>query len=182
MRQVSKLNNGSQHRKMVRGIIISGFAGIGKTTIAEKYNSKIIDLESSDFKWVYGDESTANMSKESRKGVSNRRLNPEWPQNYMNAILEAREQFDIVLISQGTDIRDLLTENNIEFLLSFPSEDCKQEYLHRYISRGNQQSFVQLIEQNFEKWVQDLMQCSQKKLIINPGQHLEDVLKENGLI
>ena len=48
----------------MEGIIISGFAGIGKTTIAEKYQNRIIDLESSDFKWVYEDDTTANMSKE----------------------------------------------------------------------------------------------------------------------
>lgn len=57
-----------------------------------------------------------------------------------------------------------------------------EAYLNRYTARGNQQAFVELIESNFEKWVQDLMNCPQQKLIINPGQHLEDVLKENELI
>ena len=76
----------------MKGIIISGFAGIGKTTISKKYKNRIIDLESSDFKWVYGDETTANMSKESRKGVQNRVLIPEWPRNYMEAIIKATEK------------------------------------------------------------------------------------------
>ena len=100
----------------------------------------------------------------------------------MEAIIETTKKFEIVLIAQGNDIRDLLDENNIEYLISFPAVECKEEYLNRYTARGNQQAFVELIESNFEKWVQDLMNCSQQKLIINPGQHLEDVLKENELI
>lgn len=166
----------------MEGIIISGFAGIGKTTIAEKYQNRIIDLESSDFKWVYEDDTTANMSKELRKGVSNRMLNPEWPRNYMKAIMEATKKFDIVLIAQGNDIRDLLDENRIEYCICFPAVECKQEYLDRYMARGNQQAFVELIKSNFKTWVEDLMDCPQQKLIMKPGQHLEDVMKENGLI
>jgi len=54
----------------MKGKIISGFAGIGKTTLALK-KQDIIDLESSDFKWRYSDDETANMNKENRKGIEN---------------------------------------------------------------------------------------------------------------
>lgn len=165
----------------MKGIIISGFAGIGKTTIVDKYQGRIIDLESSDFKWIYEDDATA-MLKEERKGVANRKLNPEWPKNYMKAILEATEKFEFILIAQGKDIRNLLEENEIEYFITFPALECKQEYLERYQARGNQPDFVELIKVNFEKWVQELMECPQRKLIMKPGQYLEDIMKEQGLI
>lgn len=166
----------------MKGIIISGFAGIGKTTVEKKYPGRVIDMESSDFKWIYGDVQTENMLKEARKGVLNKRVNPEWPANYVEAIKNVAENFDVILISQQDDVRALLDENQIEYLLVFPSIECKEEYLSRYISRGNQQAFVKLIKANFEKWIQDLMQCPGRKFIMRPGQHLEDVLKENKII
>lgn len=166
----------------MKGVIVSGFAGIGKTTVEKKYPGRVIDMESSDFKWLYGDSQTESMEKEARKGTANKRINPEWPTNYVEAIKKVAEQFDVVLISQQDDVRALLDQNEIEYVLVFPAIECKQEYLSRYILRGNQQVFVKLMKANFEKWIQSLMQCSQRKFIMQPGEHLEDVLKKNNVI
>ena len=76
----------------MKGEIISGFAGIGKTTLSRK-NQDIIDLESSDFKWRYYDNETANMDKENRKGVENKEINPDWPKNYLEAIVEKVQEY-----------------------------------------------------------------------------------------
>lgn len=43
-------------------MIISGFAGIGKNCLGNKYKN-VIDLESSDYKWLYSAE-LENMDKE----------------------------------------------------------------------------------------------------------------------
>ena len=67
-------------------MIISGFAGIGKTTFCKKFKNSI-DLESSDFHWIY-EEDALNMDKEKRKGTTKKMLNPEWPENYVKAIQE----------------------------------------------------------------------------------------------
>lgn len=166
----------------MKGIIVSGFAGIGKTTVEKKYPGRVIDMESSDFKWIYGDSQTENMEKEARKGIDNKRANPKWPANYVEAIKKVAEEFDVVLVSQQDDVRALLEQNGIEYVLVFPSLECKQEYLGRYILRGNQQTFVKLMKANFEKWIQNLMLCPQQKFIMQPGEHLEDVLKKNNII
>ena len=45
-------------------MIISGFAGIGKTTVS-KLNRNSIDLESSDFHWIY----KTNVQNLERNGI-----------------------------------------------------------------------------------------------------------------
>ena len=166
----------------MKGSIISGFAGIGKTTLQKMYPKEVIDLESSDYKWRYLDEETANMQKEERKGAENRVLNPEWPNNYLEAILSKVQQYRYVLISQGNDIRDLLDKNRIDYILAFPSIQCKNEYVERYKSRGNSDKFVALIEENFARWIEELSKCPQKKIIIKPGNNLESEMKDLGLL
>lgn len=75
--------------------IIAGFAGIGKTTLANKYKN-VIDLESSYYKW--DNTGITNISIEKSKGMKNRIKNPNWPQNYYDAIKEASKKYDIVLV------------------------------------------------------------------------------------
>lgn len=163
---------------MSKGIIISGFAGIGKTTVTEKYPNQIVDLESSDYKWIYEDKDTANMLKEVRKGVSHKHQNPAWPQNYVNAIKKYSEKFDVVLIAQHEDIRNLLDKNKVEYVLCFPNSNCKKEYVERYTKRGNQQDFMEMMKNNFEQRIEDLKKCPQKQFVLSSGKFLEDILKD----
>jgi len=156
------------------GIIISGFAGIGKTTLQKKYQS-VIDLESSDFKWIYQDETIESLDKEKRKGISNRIQNPLWPLNYVKEIIQKSKEYQIVLISQDLDLRNCLRENGCKYYVCFPKKECKQEYIERYKNRGNNEKFISLVSDNFENWVDALMN-EENKLIMEPGEYLEETL------
>ena len=69
--------------------IISAFPGIGKTTLAKEHHS-VIDLESSNYKWLDID---SNLPIEQRKGMS-KTLNPNFPENYIRDIVSlAREGY-----------------------------------------------------------------------------------------
>lgn len=74
------------------GIIIAGFATCGKSVLGRKYKN-ILDLESSPFKNIMRDD----LSVEEQKGTK-REINPLWPQNYYDAIKDAIEEYDIVLV------------------------------------------------------------------------------------
>ena len=156
------------------GIIISGFAGIGKTTIDEKWPN-IIDLESSDYKWNYENIKTEFMNKEKRKGIANRSPNPSWPKNYIKKIIEKAKEYDIVLISQDLEARECLKENGYSYYVCFPTKECKQQFIERYKNRGNNNKFISLINENFERWIDALM-AEDNKLIMKPGEYLEDTL------
>lgn len=55
---------------MNNGIIVVGFATVGKTTLSKKYKN-VIDLESSPYRWDYSN--IGNIPIEKRKGLKNRR-------------------------------------------------------------------------------------------------------------
>ena len=83
-----------------KGLIISGFGGVGKTFLAKKYKN-VIDLESSPYKYDY---STVNKKDyEKLKGTENRTLNPNYPQNYIQAIKEAAKKYDVVCVRFNGD-------------------------------------------------------------------------------
>lgn len=117
----------------MRGKLIAGFGGIGKTTLAKKYNN-VLDLESSNFKYII-DEELKKLEVEERKGLKKRKLNKDFPKNYYNAIIKNLEKYDIVLISMHNEIVKLLKENNIEYIVVYPKEDMFDEIMQRFIKR-----------------------------------------------
>jgi len=52
----------------------------------------------------------------------------------------------------------------------------KEEMISRYLSRGNQESFVNLLKTNYEKFVGDLSIDPNEKIILKSGQYLSDLV------
>lgn len=159
-------------------MIISGFAGIGKTYLGNKYED-IIDLESSDYKWIYSDE-VNGMDWEKRKGLTERLFNPDWPENYINAILEAEKKYKIVLISQSVEILAELRLRKIPFIVVIPDINLKEEYIARCRKRGNNEVFIGFISDYYEYFINKLMSKDDPKVILKSGEYLEDVLIKEG--
>ena len=87
---------------MSKGYLIGGFKAIGKTTLARKYDN-VIDLESSDYKYLL-DDNLKEFSKEERKGRKDRVKNPEYPMNYINEMISLKNQGKIVLFACKKEI------------------------------------------------------------------------------
>ena len=90
----------------------------------------------------------------------------KFPQNYIAHIKENIGKADIILVSSHDVVRDALVLNNIEFTMVYPDISIKDEYIDRYIKRGNNEGFVELLKQNWETWIGE----------IQSGQYLSDVL------
>jgi len=163
---------------MSKEIIISGYAGTGKTTVGNKYKN-IIDLDCSDYKWIYKNDDIKNMENELRKGINDRIVNPQWPYNYVKSIVENTLIYDIVLISQQKELRDLLDSKGVNYIVCFPSLDCKDKYINRYRERGNNETFIGVQEQNYNKWVSKLLESPKDKIILSKDQYLDDFLIKN---
>lgn len=133
-------------------LLISAFPGCGKSHF---YNSNkdllILDSDSSTF------------DKE------------HFPQNYMDHIRENMNTADIILISSHKEVRDALLENEFDFTLIYPSMELKEEYLNRYKERGNDDSFVELLDNNWENWISEIeSESGYKKMKLNEGEFLSD--------
>ena len=152
--------------------IISAFPGIGKTTLVQ-INKNYIDLESSDYKWLDIDKT---LPIEERKGTA-KTMNPNFPSNYIKKINELTNMGFNVLISSHKEVRKSLQAQGIKYTIVLPSLDMKEEMINRYLSRGNQENFVNLLKTNYEKFVEDLMMDPNEKIVLKHGQYLSDVVK-----
>ncbi len=123
---------------MGKGLVIAGFSGIGKTTLASKYKN-VLDLDAAEF--AYDDSDILDIPFEKRKGEK-RKVNPFWPQNYINALKEAQREYDVILVWDREDIIKEYINNGIKFILCYPSKDDLDNYIQRYRDRGNSEKYI----------------------------------------
>lgn len=82
-----------------------------------------------------------------------------------------------VLISSHKEAREALQAQGIEYTIVLPSLDMKEEMINRYLSRGNQENFVNLLKTNYEKFVEDLAMDPNEKIVLKHGEYLSDIVK-----
>jgi hypothetical protein len=158
---------------MARALIISGFPGVGKTTL-ERYE-RIVDLESSGFHWhqtpgdPFGPEQPAPPVWQ---------LHPMWPKNYVDEIdkLSKESCQKIILISSQSLVRSLLLHRKIPYVIVCPTKDCKNEYMIRYLRRGSDFDFLLNMDHEFDNYLDDLEKDPAPKIYLARGQYLQDVL------
>jgi hypothetical protein len=129
----------------MRTKIISAFPGTGKSYYNSKYPYTTIDSDSSNFSWVKDED-----------GNNTKLRNPEFPQNYINHIKENIGKFEFIFVSSHKEVRDALLDECIFFYLVYPSMDRKEEFIERYRKRGNDENFIQLVSNNWDKWMQEI--------------------------
>lgn len=160
---------------MKKSIVIAGFGGIGKTVLASKYKN-VIDMESSPFKYDY--TCVPREMYEKLKGDKSRKPNPDFPQNYIDAIKEAQKYYDYVLV--WMDVRnmlDLYEKNGIDYVLIYPDEESVNAcYLDRYIGRGNTLAFYESAIKWYYECLDAIKNNSHKKIVLTNSQTLEDYL------
>lgn len=156
-------------------MIISAFAGSGKS-YATKQLENAIDLESSDYQWIYEDDVTDDV--EARKGIENRKKNPNFIKDYVDAIEKVRDEYHQVFIAAQPAVLEELVNRNIPFAVAYPTKDSKDTYIQRYINRGNNEQFVNLMDTNFYNFVDDMMnnEMASKHIVIEQNKHLLDYL------
>ncbi len=151
-------------------MIYAAFPGTGKT-FATKNNTDLVDAESSNFQWLDATGGT----NESAKG-NLKQKNPEWPQNYIDFIITQSKTHD-VLTACHPIVLDALDEANVPYATVAPSPDEKDEYLQRYENRGNNELFLDLMNKNFEKFIEDMhSHQNAMHIILKKGQYITNLL------
>ena len=162
---------------MSKGYLIGGFKAIGKTTLAKKYED-VIDLESSDYKYLI-DDNLKKLSTEERKGRKDRLNNPNYPMNYINAMIALKNKGKVVLFACKKEIISILDELKEDYYIVYPKEEMLEEIKERSKNRGNNEDFIQNITNAYER---DYPKEDKKTIWLRKGQYLEELLKEKDII
>ena len=149
------------------GKVIAAFAGTGKTHIGDKYENAI-DLDLGSFRWIY--DGPESLPYEQRKAMRVFSQNPDWPQNYIDAITESIDKFDLVLVSYTPEIAHLVSHNFI------PGPNAWGALEARYRARGNPERFVELFRNHFQVVI------TMSGIQIKDEEYLEDALKREGFL
>lgn len=151
------------------GRVVYAFPGTGKTTLCN-INKNCIELASEDFHWQIFEKS------ESDKGTYNV-LNKDWPINYLSAIIKASNEYDYVFITHSGSV--LCQQNGISYDIVYPSLSCKEEYIDRMRSRGNNEAFIENMQSNFGYYIESCKNDSFaiEKIELSKGQFLSDAIE-----
>lgn len=144
----------------MKTIVVSGFPGVGKSHLFRECEGKVVlDSDSSKFSWV-------------SEGVRH----PDFPQNYVEHIKANVGQSHLILVSSHKVVRDALREAGIAYVLVYPDKGLKDEYVQRYRDRGSAESFVQMIESNWDSFHADLeAETWPTTITLHRGQYLSDI-------
>ena len=112
-------------------IIISGFPGVGKSFLG-KNNDDFIDLDSSRY------------AGEDR-----------W-RRYKERIEDALGIYKYIFVSSHQETRDILNELGLKYYVVYPDKNLKEEYLKRYKERGSKEDFIDLMNNNFESFIDSI--------------------------
>lgn len=140
--------------------VISAFPGTGKSYFFQKFKDKV-EIHDSD---------SSTFDKDN------------FPENYLEHI-KALMTTDkkTILVSSHEEVRNALVENGIKFYLIYPDKALKDEYIERYKERGSDESFIKMMEDKFEEFVDscDSMdnELVHKIKITEPNTFITDILE-----
>lgn len=140
-----------------------------------RLRDRVIDLESGVYQYILTPEQK-KMTAEQLKGTT-REHNPEYPQNYFNAVRAAMKKYDFVLVAWNVIVQYCIP-NRIKYWHVYPTPDQKDEYMERLRTRGNPQTFIDKISEQFQRCIDDINadKTADKKIELQKHEFLRDAL------
>lgn len=145
--------------------IVAGFPGTGKSFGSKYFPHEFIDIDSADYHWI--NTGTCIVK------------NPEWPNNYLNAIEKAYSENHVestilcICISTHPEVLRGLHERGLHFIAIFPKD--KKNIMMRYKKRGTSDLVIEVIDKNFENYRNDILN-SHADMIIFSDQYMTDIM------
>ncbi len=139
--------------KKFNTLVVSAFAGTGKTTLCSNDNLEVLDMDSALFDKA------------------------DFPENYMRELRHELDkgEYRYIFVSTHASMRAAMAKENINFVLVYPRRELKEEYRKRYIGRNSPHEFVESIMKNWEDMLDN---CSAQEdcihTILESGEYLED--------
>ncbi|MDR2596360.1 MAG: hypothetical protein LBC76_03455 [Treponema sp.] len=160
-------------------MIVAAFSGVGKTFFANLHPDIAVDFVCMPFKYFLDLEAPYD---ESSKADPNLVMRPDWPFNYVKAILEQPSD-KIILIPSDVRVLHLLSKVTKPYYLCYPKRKAKKEYKKRFIKRGNSPEFLSIFIGEWEAFMDGLREDKYgKHIVLKPKQYLSDVLDIHALL
>ncbi|MBM7635501.1 hypothetical protein [Streptococcus saliviloxodontae] len=123
-------------------MIIFAFPGIGKTSLAKKYDA-VVDLELSEIK--YDNSGVRHLTKEERKSLKRPLKSKDYKEVYVAKALDLHKEGYLVLVALNFLPRLLWhmgkgAQKNCHIFI--PKLSLRKEYRSRYQKRGNNRRFI----------------------------------------
>lgn len=150
--------------------IVSGFPGVGKSYLyqhQEEFGIKVLDSDSSKFSWLKDNE-----------GNNTKVRNPDFPNNYIEYIVEACKEgsTDVIMVSTHKIVLNALYDHHFSPIVMYPSIELKEEYIERYKARGNNEKFVKFISDNWDNFITSIdNDCRFNRYKLKAGQFMKDI-------
>ena len=165
-------------------IIVLAYVGTGKTETAKRYDG-VWNPSSDDYRYIWDKD----IPLEQRKSNPNRLENPNFPNNYIDAISEQLGKNIIVLLSLTEKLFSLYDSQEFKnkmkgarIFLACPSKDSFEELEERYKLRGNSKTFIANRRKEFP-FITDIFENanSYEKVVVRSGQYLDEALIQHGI-
>lgn len=138
-------------------MIICGFSAIGKSHVSV-INRGCVDLESSDYHWRNGE------------------LNPDFPQNYIDAALMLERQYKYVFLSCHQEVRDELHKRGVPFVIVAPYYALQNDYRKRWLRRGDDAKFIAKMDTSWRDKMMSVEKDAAPIVWLEKGEYLSDVI------
>ena len=149
--------------------VIAAFPACGKSYCFDRNEDYLIlDSDSSKFSWMWD--------------CGNKIRNPEFPKNYIEHIKENIGKVDFIFVSTHEEVRQALTEADIDFILVFPGQALKAEWVGRCFLRGSGEQFCSMIAGNWDYWISQMWDeaiCNKRKhYVLKSDEYISDILED----
>jgi len=146
--------DGEKASKFSASIVICGYPAIGKSTFARDKANNSLDLESS-------------MYSRNQDGTRNE----EFPGNYIKILKWhlVNMNYKYIFMACHDVVRQALKDDNIDFVIVYPTKDRKEEILNLCRERGNHEEFLNKLSENWDTWISQLEQ-EPNSYALGPGE------------
>ena len=164
-------------------VLVLAYPGTGKTFLADNYEN-VSDFEFQHYRYDYG--IYKHLPLEQIKGNTDKRTNnPEWPNNFFEALTNELEKGRIVLVPFATsllEVLDYLEEaKNVRVIFAIQDKNSFEQLAEKFRQRGNAEEFIERRRADFQKCHDIIEKSKFEKVIIEPSQYLYDALVAIGI-